>query len=244
MTNLLRYDVENRRASVACPDPLCTHQKIDHGDISYDPNECLAVDVSLFTCAGDRAYLIKEIYDETIPAYLCRLYVYDPAKNSITLIHESDNSIYYAVEHYGTVYYSADTYENNENGDPEFRKIGVYAYSLGTGEVVTLSYGELDELVYAYDLESDGIVWRTMGGLYFKTDYGFDSRREVIYPSELLRVNGETNINGYEYTRTETYHRDGALLLYSRYRRNIETGEEEIFLRTLLHHVLRRIMTV
>ena len=108
---LIRYDVVDKKATVACPDPQCNHD-----------DNCLVTKIDRLTVSDDYLLYVRGEFAGDI-------YCYDIKAGKIDKIHSAaQSSALYLIN--DTVFFSASQYEYNEDGSLKSEVWNVYKYDI------------------------------------------------------------------------------------------------------------------
>lgn len=166
---LIRYDVIDKKAVIACPDPLCRH----------DTTSCLVTNI--FTAYVSHDYIMYGRLEEGILGGYT-IYCYDlkngiisqlldcPGYQSVTFIKEA-------------AYFSASHVEYDGDGKPKGSVWDVYRYTMKSKELVKLNEEGLGSAVSVETYTDNQILWWDCdgSGSYFTTDYNFKNQTPATY---------------------------------------------------------------
>lgn len=196
---LFKYDIMEKEASVACPDPLCEHDE-----------NCLVTGIQGFTVTDEYVYLYRGELMKNIDVY-----VYDLSKNKIEfLISGSQVSSVYEAKDYA--YFTLGEWVYNEEGELESQAFNQYRYCPKTKELKLLSEESLSGFANMQYHDDEKIIWYALGEGYFSTDYDFKNKQEMELPSVV------SDLYDFKPERISDY----GTTTRTMYRTNKETGEK------------------
>lgn len=201
---LIRYDVVDKKAVVACPDPLCGH----------DTKSCLATNI--FTAYVGNDYIMYGRLENGILGGNT-IYCFDLKNGTISKV--LDCPRYQEIGFIdGDAYFSASHVEYDDDGKPKGEVWDVYRYSMASKELIIINDESLGSGVKVEDHTENRIVWfdYEASDCYFSTDYNFKNRAPETY---------ELKTGNYIYDIKTNYHEDGSFT-HSIYRKEIDTGKE------------------
>lgn len=186
---LIRYDVIDKKAVIACSDPLCGH----------DTSSCLATNI--FTAYVSHDYIMYGRMDDgALGGYtiLC----YDLKGGNVMEVLECPG--YQAITFIGdAAYFSASHVEYDDNGKPQGSVWDVYRYTMASGELVKLNNESLGSAVSVQSYTDDHILWWDMGGRgsFYTTDFSFNNK---------VSAANENRMGNYSYDFRTDYAEDGS----------------------------------
>lgn len=156
---LLRFDIKRKRATIACPDPLC-----DHGD------KCPVNGIADVAVAKDYIYFRKGMTD---------LYCYRLAENKVERIFRTNGRLdmnFYPVGN--RMYFSSCEYEINKTNGSISRQIwNFYRYDAETNQTEKLSKEPIVSSIRVLN-SKNGRLHLEENGKQYSTDMNFENRSE------------------------------------------------------------------
>lgn len=157
---IVRFDIMNKRASVACPDPLCDHKDID----------CPVMAIDKLSVQGNYLYFVKGNTNIDF-----KVYCYDLLNGIIYEITECvDSTVPIMINEKS--YFCAAYYEYDDDGNVIRELWDMYRYNPITKELNKLSTDPWPGMIYLDSYDESRITWNCDTGgdpLYFSTDYDF-----------------------------------------------------------------------
>ena len=188
---LIRYDIIDKKATIACPDPLCEHGK-----------DCPVTNI--FTAYVSKDYIMYgKLENGLLGGYT--IYCYDLTNGVVSKVLECPRyqDIVFIKD---AAYFSASRVEYNEDGSPDGEVWDVYRYTMASQDLAKLNAESLVSEVLVDHYSEDQIVWWDIhefsGSSYFSTDYDFQN---------LTPANGDSIIGDYTYHFAYHYGEDGSL---------------------------------
>lgn len=161
---LIRYDVVDKKATVACPNPQCNHD-----------GNCLVTKIDRLTVSDDYLLYVRGEFAGDI-------YCYDIKAGKIDKIHSAaQSSALYLINK--TVFFSASQYEYNEDGSLKSEVWNVYKYDIVSENLTKINDTPIAASVRVIRHTDDTIIWRGEGTIRFSTDYDFNVIEENL-PSQ------------------------------------------------------------
>lgn len=162
---IIRYDVVDKKAVLACPDPLCKHRK-----------DCPVTNV--FTAyVSDNYIMYGKLYNGLLGGYTILCYDLKAGKISKVLECPEYQEIAFINE---SAYFSASHVEYNDDGSPKGQVWDVYKYTMSSNDLIKLNEEGLMGPISVADYTEDKIVWfkfqNVSGDGYFSTDYNFKNQ--------------------------------------------------------------------
>ena len=188
---LIRYDIIDKKATIACPDPLCEHGK-----------DCPVTNI--FTAYVSKDYIMYgKLENGLLGGYT--IYCYDLTNGVVSKVLECPRyqDIVFIKD---AAYFSASRVEYNADGSPDGEVWDVYRYTMASQDLAKLNTESLVSEVSVNRYTDDQIVWWDIhefsGSSYFSTDYDFQN---------LTPANGDSIIGDYTYHFAYHYGEDGSL---------------------------------
>ena len=221
-----RFDLETRRTSVVCPDPLCEH----------NDDSCFAYNKIKFFDFGEHVYAMDN--------GMAKLYMYDLARGETKMIYDASTSygpydwefgdISDVYEYGGYAFFFAQEYEfvQNENGDEEMlTEWSLYRYDIKNDKVDELTDSPSDGFGQVIDVRDGRLVWEfdiesEHNRVLFSTDLDYSDRKDEQYDGALIDGFAYTRecIWGFYNQKTKTHYDN---IWNKLTRTNIETGLSE-----------------
>ena len=202
---LIRYDVVDKKAVVACPDPLCGH----------DTKSCLATNI--YTAHVGNDYIMYGRLEDGLLGG-DTIYCYDLKRGTISKV--MDCPRYQEIAFIkDAAYFSASHVEYDDDGKPQGEVWDVYRYTMASKELVKINDESLGNEVVVEDYTDRQIVWFDFGGSgsYFTTDYNFKNQAPTT---------NELKIGNYIYDIKTNYNEDDSFT-HSIHRKEINTENWE-----------------
>lgn len=177
---IIRYDVIDRRASVACPDPQCKHGE-----------DCPVTLVERLTVSDDYLLYVHGELAGDVYCYNLRLGTIDK------IISVAQASALYLINK--TVYFSASQYEYNDDGSIRGEVWNVYKYDIDSKQLTRLNDEALAASVSVERHTEDTIIWKSMDKTRFSSDYDFKNIIANLPPQPQV-------VGDYTYKAASHYH--------------------------------------
>lgn len=200
---LIRYDIVEKKATVACPDPMCKHE-----------SDCLVTNI-MFSYVGDGYVIYGRMDNGILGGY--SMYSFDLKGGVITKILECPRfqSVTFIQDF---AIFTASRVVYDEDGRAKGEVWDVYKYYMDRNELITINREGLNGELTVVDYTDENIIWldyyASSGYSCFKTDYNFDN----MTPTDYI-----TRIDQYDYEITDSYSDDGSLT-FNISRKNINNG--------------------
>ena len=217
---LIRYDIIDKKAVIACPDPLCKHRK-----------DCPVTNI--YTSYVSKDYIMYGKLEDGLLSGKT-IYCYDLKNGTIVKVLECPRyqDITFIQD---AAYFSASHVTYNADGSSQGEVWDVYRYNLSSHELIKLNDEDLVSEVCVENYTKDQIVWfdfhKMTGFDYFSTDYDFHN---------IAPANRNLKIENYDYEISSYYGEDGALL-YGISRMESSTGVSEEVLKGVASYRLDNI---
>ncbi len=182
---LIRYDVVSKKATIACPDPLCAHGE-----------DCLVTNIDRLTVMGDYLCLVRGEFEGDV-------YLYDIKQGTIVKILDASQ----ATNSYmigNNIYFSASQYEYADDGSLSAEVWHVYQYDVATSNLKKISQNALASSVTAISHDDHSIIWEDNDGRRFSSDYNFQNIVDNVPASDM-------KVGEYAYSVVTHYH-DGTYI--------------------------------
>ncbi|MBQ8862424.1 MAG: hypothetical protein IJ021_06780 [Clostridia bacterium] len=164
---LIKFDVVEKTAVTACPDPLCEHGR--SCPVSGMSN-CSVTDNCIYIERGDIS-TGKSVY------------VYDLAKNEISLFVKCKQISTPQKGPNGLVYFTISQIEYNDEGLAEKEIFHLYCRNEKTGELKRLTTEPLAGFAHLPNYAEDKLIWTLSGEPgYWSTDIDFQNRQPYEIP--------------------------------------------------------------
>ena len=182
---IMKFDVVEKTAVPACPDPIC-----DHG------RSCPVSGITDFSATNNCIYI--ERGDISTGS---RLYVYDLRTNKIELIIEGSQVSSVRTGPNNFAFFTMSEMEYNDNGEVVREICYVYSRNEITGELKRLNTEPLVGFAHLTDYTDDTLIWNIDGVKgYQATDYDFQNMRPYNFPKEEFSFEFETiQTGGFRY---------------------------------------------
>lgn len=217
---LIRYDVVDQKATVACPDPMC-----EHG------SDCLATNI-FASYVGEEYIVCVRLNNGILGGNT--MYSLDLKTGSYTKVMECPRFQQVAFIN-DFALFSGSRVIYNEDGSVKGEVWDVYKYYMGKNELIKINKESLNDGLYVANYTDDRIIWcdlyRNSGYDYFETDYNFEN----LTPCENNLCIGE-----YEYEIDSDYAEDGSIT-FDISRKHIKTGDTEVLLSNITSYRLDNI---
>ncbi len=202
---LIRYDVVDKKAVIACPDPLCRHDTIS----------CLATNI--YTAYVGHDYIMYgRLEDGLLGGYT--IYCYDLKGGTISKVLDCPG--YQEIKFINNAaYFSASHVEYDDDGKPKGAVWDVYRYTMASKELVKINDESLGSAVNVQSYTKDQILWcdHEGAGSYFTTDYNYKDQAPATY---------ELKTGNYVYD-IKPNHKDDGSFTYTIYRKETNTDNWE-----------------
>lgn len=182
---LIKYDLANKKATIACPDPMC-----EHGE------DCLVSNVSDDICVSEDYIMFKS------GAWAQALYCYDLKKGVIEKV--MDYTSCQSVGIYDNfAFFSAAHMIYDDEGKPIRKEWYPYKYDMAKKKLTKLSDKPLntEKGILPFGIDDNKILWRDGNGETFATDFNFNEKSWEYTP--ML-------IGDYIYSNNAEYQEDGS----------------------------------
>lgn len=200
---LMRYDIVDRKATIACPDPMCKHGA-----------NCLVTNIK-FSYVGNDHILYGRMENGVLGGYT--MYSLDLKEGRIVKILDCPRfqDITF-IEDFAI--FTASHVVYNEDGSVKGEVWDVYKFFLERNELIKINSESLNGELVVYDFNDESILWLDYYGYsgysFFKTDYDFNN----MTPSDYY-----IRIKQYDYLITNDYAEDGTIT-FNISRKNVNNG--------------------
>lgn len=162
---LICYDLIDKKASVACPDPLCEHGA-----------DCPVSEIQWYYISGDNIAFIKYGSGQSSNT-ANELFLYDLKAGNIELVKSSPNiGMATIAKHF--IYFSSTYMEYDENGKPVGNIWEIFRYDINTKELKKLNSESIADRHYVYYFTDELLYW-TDDNIYYTTNYDYENNKNV-----------------------------------------------------------------
>ncbi|MBQ7291014.1 MAG: hypothetical protein IJW76_04720 [Clostridia bacterium] len=178
---IMKFDIIEKTAVPACPDPLC-----DHG------RSCPVSGITDFSATKNCIYIKRgDVSTGT------RLYVYDLRTNKIELLMKGTQFSSVEVGPTNFVYFTMGEMEYNDAGEAVKENFHLYRRNEITGELKRLTTEPLAGFADLIDYNNDTFVWILRGKQGWQaSDSNFQNIRPYEFPKEEFTFDSETIYTG------------------------------------------------
>ena len=178
---IVKFDVIEKTAVPACPDPLCEHK---NGCPVYGVDEIYVTKNCIYIQKGNIFNGIK-------------IYVYDLSSNTISFLKDVRQiSDPIEVEN-GIVYFTMSQIEYDQNGEAKAEIFHLYKRNELTREFTKVSDEALSGFAILKYYDDEKLVWSFVGEKgYYSTDYNFKNKQPYEFPQKDVSIDFDTIYTG------------------------------------------------